>query len=277
MDPPCKITRLDCDDPAQKAEVSKLADKADLQIGSFESIFPWLTRCDLASRHYVAKKDDNTICGWMSVNARKKGNQTFFYLSEISVIRTPDPSFKGVGLRLHQTLVEEAKKEGKDFIYLYPLNEKVKATYTSDKWGYRSLPGDPEHLYYVVAKDPTPSTMNMLKPKAISPRLYTARAYDVARNLLKNDVLTKLVQDRRRSLFSQLRKPENKALLENLKNTLDTIEQNAYVEEDYQLSEEELKDALQDAILAIPYSPSQGGTRRLRKRRQTRRKRTRRV
>ena len=142
-EPAYTVTAYDCaTDLAKIKELAALADSQ--QTGDprpFDPrVLPWIHGCEKSHntvihvRHYVAQKPDGTIVGWLMAETRKRFGRIYVYLSEISATRIPSPEHRGIGQALHTKLVEDAKRDGAFFIYLYPLTEAAKATYT--KWGY---------------------------------------------------------------------------------------------------------------------------------------------
>ena len=103
-------------------------------------VLPWIHGCDkshksvIRIRHYVARKPDGTIVGWLMAETRRRFGRIYVYLSEISATRVQSPDHKGIGRALHSALHADAVADGAFFIYLYPLTDKAAATYTS--WGY---------------------------------------------------------------------------------------------------------------------------------------------
>lgn len=278
-EPACKITRYDCKNEEESKKITELIKAANEQQDrdhGFVDIFPWHGGCDLAEIHYVAQKTDGTICGWMTVKVRESKGRKFLYLSEISAIRIQHESYRGVGKRLHDKLVEDSKTEdGKgfayDFIYLYPVNKIVKATY-KDKWGYKDLfPGDAkhEHLYLKLGAEPTPAVKEEIQPKDM-PRIYTVQAYRYAAAEPRDESLIKLISKNRRDLLA---KDER---VEELKNVLGNVEL-------YETMEAQGVEGVptldnRRKMIADVFTRATGGgrrTRRHKKRRQTRRKRTR--
>ena len=223
MEPPaCIITRYDCDKDKDKInELVELANDQQASSEGFISIFPWLGGCDLAPRHYVAQKADGTICGWMTVIPKEEGGMKYYYLSEISVIRTQDPSYKGVGIRLQKTLVEDGTKEGMDFIYLYPLTPEVAKTYV-EKWGYKKLEPSLEHLFYKLKKDPSKAVIEKMKPND-NPRRFVSEAW---RLMSSNKDTKALFAQKRRNLLA------NPKLIDDLKDVLGTIQMYEVWEDD---------------------------------------------
>lgn len=268
----CIITRYDCDKDGEKIkELIDLANEQQDRDHGFISIFPWLGGCDLAPRHYVAQKEDKTICGWMTVIPREDGGMKYYYLSEISVIRTPDPSYKGVGIRLQKTLVEDGTKEGMDFIYLYPLTPEVAKTYV-EKWGYKQLEPSLEHLFYKLKKDPTKAVIEKMKPND-NPRRFVSEAW----KLMSGDKETKaLFGQKRRNLIA------NEELINELKDVLGTVQMYEVWEDDPSTDPDTLAQipSIEERRQMIADVFKRAGGRRTRrqaKRRKTQRKRNRRL
>ena len=270
--PACIITRYDCDKDRDKIkELVDLANEQQDRDHGFISIFPWLGGCDLAPRHYVAQKADGTICGWMTVIPREDGGMKYYYLSEISVIRTPDPSYKGVGIRLQKTLVEDGTKEGMDFIYLYPLTSEVAETYVK-KWGYKQLDPSLEHLFYKLKKDPTKAIIEKMKPND-SPRRFIAEAW---KYLSGNKETEALYNEKRRNLRI------TDDLINELKDVLGTLQMYEVWEDDPStdpdlLAEIPPVEKRRQMIASVFRRAGGRRTRRQAKRRKTLRKRNRRL
>jgi L-amino acid N-acyltransferase YncA len=138
-----KVTAYDCAIELEK--IKELATIADSQQTAEPKPFdhrvlPWVHGCEKAHksvikiRHYVAQKVDGSIVGWLLAETRNRFGRIYVYLSEISATRIQSPDHKGIGQALHAKLLEDAKADGAFFIYLYPLTEAAKETYT--KWGY---------------------------------------------------------------------------------------------------------------------------------------------
>lgn len=283
-EPACKITRYECKNEEESKKIAELVDVANQQQNEyhgFVDIFPWLGGCDLAEIHYVAQKADGTVCGWMSVKERMWKKRKYLYLSEISAIRIQDESYRGVGKRLHDQLVQDSKDpsdpEGKrflyDFIYLYPLNEKVKATYVG-KWGYKELfPGDTnhEHLYLKLGADPTKALKLDILPKDM-PRVYTIQAYRYAAKAPRDEDLIRVIAKNRRDVL------EKDERWQELADVIGTVE----LYESMEAEGQEVPDLTERReMIAEVFRRATGGgrnkTRRHKKRRQTRRKRIHRV
>lgn len=270
--PACIITRYDCDKDGEKIkELVDLANEQQDRDHGFISIFPWLGGCDLAPRHYVAQKADGTICGWMTVIPREDGGMKYYYLSEISVIRTPDPSYKGVGIRLQKTLVEDGTKEGMDFIYLYPLTPEVAKTYV-EKWGYKQLEPSLEHLFYILKRKPTKGIIEKMKPND-NPRRFIAEAW---KYLSSDKKMKDLYNEKRRTLR------ENEELINELKDVLGTLQMYEVWEDDPSTDPDtlaQIPSAEERRQMIADVFKRAGGrrTRRQSKRRKTLRKRNRRL
>ena len=149
--PTYTVTTYDCATDLPKIEeLAALADSK--QVGEpppFDPrVLPWTHKCFKGHksirtiRHYVAQKADGTIVGWLLAETRRRFTRTYVYLHEISATRVKSPEHAGIGRALHAKLVEDAKRDGALFIYLYPLTEDAAATYT--RWGYHT----PKELNY---------------------------------------------------------------------------------------------------------------------------------
>lgn len=275
-EPACRITRYDCNKPEDKSKLDVLIATAKEQQDAFESIFPWNQGCT-APRHYVAQRADGTICGWMAVIPRASRKyapkHTYLYLSEISVIRKQDESFRGVGRGLHDRLVADAKQEGRDFIYLFPLNADVAKTYV-EKWGY-TRPGDAKFLLYKVKDAEVPRALiNRLNPKEPGPRRYTVQALEAVQG---NPEAEAIVGNRTYAYNVQ----NDKASLDALDTALNIIATYEMMEEEGEPdipSLEERQQMIVDIFLAAPTSErSLGGRRKTRRRHPKRKRKSRRL
>lgn len=271
----CAITRYDCDNPDDKKHLETLIAVAKKQEENFTSIFPWNAGCT-APRHYVAQKADGTICGWMTVIPRASRTyapkHTYLYLAEISVTRVQDESFRGVGKRLHDRLVADATAEGRDFVYLYPLNADVAKTYV-DKWGYTQLSGAEFLTYKVKDIEIPPALVRRLNPTLPTPRRYTIEALDAVRG---NPEAEAIVGNRTYAYNVQ----NDAASLDALDKAINAIATYEMMEEEGEPdipSLEERQQMIVDIFLAAPKAErSLGGrkkTRRRPRRRRTLRKR----
>lgn len=105
-------------------------------------VMPWTSGCTrddakISVRHYVAQMadGDKEIVGWMLTERKKRFNQTYIYLSEISTIQVRSSSYRGVADALLGKLKEDAEADPDvAFIVLYPLRTELEPVYK--KRGY---------------------------------------------------------------------------------------------------------------------------------------------
>lgn len=136
--------------------------RSKLPIFPFDTmITPWQSKFgNDPDWHFVAQAPDGRICGWLTAQLKETDSRKYVYLAEISTRRIRDELYGGVGRRLHEALVTAARGENYDFIYLYPVSEKVAAVY--EGWGYsRPIPGIP-HQFYVLNQGPTGGILRSL-------------------------------------------------------------------------------------------------------------------
>jgi len=228
--PRCTIQRFDC--PKDSNIINKYGLKADEQVEkeqNFVSIFPWRAQCSRQDRHYVASGPDGTICGWLAGNVSKRYGYTYFYIEEISTRRIKDKLYGGVGTLLHDRLLEDAKAEKMDFIYLSPLNEDVAKIYT--KWGYYRPRSDVKQQFYFLKRKPPAKLLDKYIP--LSERVLLVRAHSLAMVEPKDDALDKLIEEVRRNFL------DYKDLSEELSIALDTIADSEQYEFDEEVKEDE--------------------------------------
>jgi hypothetical protein len=272
-EPACKITRYDCSDPTQKETIDLIAAEADKQqeelrardpskrerrsdpyIPPFDPrVLPWAARCSshtakVSIRHYIAKKDDGTICGWLLAEKRRRLGYTYIYLAEISAIRYVSPDHRQIGKRLHDTLLTDAKSESVDFIYLYPLTSRVAELYAT--WGYRRINEIDDVIergprydavrqqFLILKKTPGRGVLPVKLLNALRPE-DSAVLYSSALELAKGDEdLTKILSDNRRDCKAS---PDCVA---RLRDALETIQVFADPGDGETLSREEQLDYL---------------------------------
>jgi len=263
------FTPLDCS--KDLAEIQRLAAKADEQKASFDPrVLPWIHGCDASGktttsvRHYVANKPDGTIGGWLLAETKKRFGRTYVYLSEISTTRVIAEENRGLGKKLHELLVADARQDGASFIYLYPLTEKAAATYTA--WGYMTPSelnyGHPDiKQQFMVLREATdrrPTIPERLLAKLKEPVAATvfieARQVAVAQ---KDDALAKLISDASR------RYKNDPAYVARVRDVLETI---AVFADPGDAGEDTLSSDEQLDLLREVFKP-RGGRRRTRRRR----------
>ena len=198
---PCEVKRFNCSNPSNSEKIRELADMAERQqegnSGFNSKIIPWREGCFHVDRHYIAKSE-GVICGWMTVHMNRKSNMNYIFISEISTRRIKDEFYGGVGKSLHDALVADARAEGFDFIYLYPLSDEVSSVYT--KWGYVYLRPEIKHRFFIIGKQPSKTFLDNLMPE--NPRTYIVRAHEMALRAPKDEELIRLINTRRRAVLA---------------------------------------------------------------------------
>lgn len=210
----CTVKRYDC--PRNADAIDEYAGIAEEQLKrnqNFVSIFPWRKQCDGIDWNYVASAPNGIICGWLSCNISNRFGYKYIYIEEISTRRIKDDLYGGVGTRLHDALLADAKAEGMDFIYLSPLNEDVAAIYA--KWGYIRPRSNVKQQFYILKRMPPSRLLDRYMPE--SPRALLVRAHALAMQQPKDTELVELIELKRGSI---LELPE---LLGELSVALDSI------------------------------------------------------
>ena len=242
----CKVTRYDCmDNSAQIRELGKIAES---QQDAFKSIFPWKKQCDEAKDHihYVAQSPAGIICGWLTARLVEEFGQHYIYLNEISTRRIKDELYGGVGLKLHDALVKDAKDAGVDFIYLYPLNTEVAAIYKRAEWGYVEQRPEVVQLFLILRAPPNRAMLDSIMPP--NPRTFMTMAYSIASKPTPDPALISLISRVRRSMIT---KPE---LIRQLSEAIDMVKGVKYIEveegipEEYRTSLEEKRGMIAEVL-----------------------------
>ncbi len=153
---------LDCQkkkEPQQIAKYTNIVTKQYAAEKNFEDIFPWLWNCQKSPYvHFIAhskRADGSTIIlGWLTLLVLEHNGKPHGSISEISTRRVRDEFYGGVGKRLNDAVVAWATKEGLEFLYLWPLNETVRAIYMRPEWGYLPKQEDVRHLFRVLRGEP---------------------------------------------------------------------------------------------------------------------------
>ena len=143
--PACKIFTIH----KNRSLFNAFKKKAEQQSRDFIQVFPWKIDNYLDSYvMFVAATDvscisnpkdcdnvESVICGWITAMIEK--DEGAVYLSQItsqSAVHKDDSRFMGVAKRLFVELVSWCENNNKSFIYLFPLNDKVRSIYR--KWGF---------------------------------------------------------------------------------------------------------------------------------------------
>jgi hypothetical protein len=172
----CKVARLTCEHDAET--LGKFFDIIKAQLAgspeNYKDEFPWEKECyNSGYVHYIAhgvRADGSPIvCGWMVVLPHNDALGKRVYLIGISTRRTRDMFYGGVGQLLHNTLVNDYTREGYDFIHLWPLNDTVRAIYSSAAWGYVSLREDIGHMFRILKAPPSEEFLDSLITKETNP------------------------------------------------------------------------------------------------------------
>lgn len=195
----CAITRYDCASDAHA--IDELANAANAQQvkneGFNHRVQPWKARCTGADWHYVARNPAGLICGWLRATLYREKGQTYIYLAEISTRRIKDEFFGGVGRRLHDALVSDATANSVDFIYLYPLNDKVASIY--ETWGYVRPRAEIVQQFLILRAPPSGRILDTLMPENIRKHLVTA--HEIAKQKPEDKELLDLISRARRSIL----------------------------------------------------------------------------
>lgn len=199
----CIVTRHVC--PQDTNAIGILANSAAAQqvrnSGFNYRIQPWEARCDSAYWHYIARSPAGIICGWLRASLVEEKGMKYIYLAEISTRRIKDEFYGGVGQRLHAALVADARAQGADFIYLYPLNDTVAAIYS--KWGYVQMRPEIVNMFFILESPPSHTILDTLMPE--SARKLLVAAHEIAKRKPEDAALLSLIQKTRRNLLSQLK------------------------------------------------------------------------
>lgn len=225
----CTVERYDCQHHATK--IQELGEEANKQEDAFKSIFPWKKQCSEAEDHvhYVARSPGGIICGWLSARSAEMFGQYYIYLNEISTRRIKDELYGGIGQKLHDALLKDAKEAGVDFIYLYPLNPGVAEVYK--KWGYKTERPEIVQLFYIIAAEPNREMLDSIMPP--NPRQFMTAAYSIASKPTPDPELIALISRVRRRM---IQKPD---LIRELSSAIDMVKGVKYMEEEEGIPEED--------------------------------------
>ena len=142
----CGVYHFDCNDPAQNELITRFTKLATKQRHFFYEIFPWKSKCKNNWHMFIAVRQDPrtqdlVICAWCSVRfqdlpATDGTMHKTAYIVEVSVRRKKtegavDESYRGMGIKLLQKIIEYSNAHGVSMLYLVPSNETVKGLYMS--------------------------------------------------------------------------------------------------------------------------------------------------
>ena len=146
QDVACGVYHFDCNNQMQKKLIERFAKMATKQRHFFYEIFPWKSACKENWHMFVAVRQDPetqdlVICAWCSVRfqdlpATDGTMHKTAYIVEVSVRRKKtegavDESYRGMGIKLLQKIIEYSNAHGVSMLYLVPSNEAVKSLYMS--------------------------------------------------------------------------------------------------------------------------------------------------
>jgi hypothetical protein len=146
QDVACGVYHFDCNNQMQKELIEIFTKIATKQRHFFYEIFPWKSKCKENWHMFVALRQDPrtqdlVICAWCSVRfqdlpATDGTMHKTAYIVEVSVRRKKtegavDESYRGMGIKLLQKIIEYSSAHGATMLYLMPSNETVKGLYMS--------------------------------------------------------------------------------------------------------------------------------------------------
>jgi hypothetical protein len=146
QDVACGVYHFDCNNEMQKELIERFTKIATKQRHFFYEIFPWKSKCKENWHMFVALRQDPrtqdlVICAWCSVRfqnlpATDGSIHKTAYIVEVSVRRKKtegavDESYRGMGIKLLQKIIEYSNAHDVSMLYLVPSNEAVKGLYMS--------------------------------------------------------------------------------------------------------------------------------------------------
>ena len=186
----------------QSAEIGELAKTIDS--GEFDiRVQPWADGCQskYPRYHFVARDVGNNILGWMTADIRTHEPKsqriwTYVYLDKVSVRK----GTTGVGKALGEYLKTWAgNQRDVEFIWLWAINERVSAVYEAS-WLYNRVQYYEGYgfMFFPIRRPPPLSMLQSVLPE--HPRVYWVAADMVAKMSPRNEVLIKLIAERRRQV-----------------------------------------------------------------------------
>lgn len=142
----CGVYHFDCNNEMQKEVIERFTKLATKQRHFFYEIFPWKSKCKDNWHMFIAVRQDPrtqdlVICAWCSVRFRDLPAtdgvmHKTAYIVEVSVRRKKtegavDESYRGMGIKLLQKIIEYSRAHHVSILYLVPSNETVKGLYMS--------------------------------------------------------------------------------------------------------------------------------------------------
>ncbi len=153
---------LECRKKKERQQILAYAEQIAKQYNAeknYTDIFPWKKACKGAPYvHFIAhakRADGSTlILGWLTLLILEHDGKPHGSIVEISTRRIRDEFYGGVGKRLNDAVVSWATEKGLEFLYLWPLNETVRAIYMRPEWGYLPKQDDVRQLFRVLRGEP---------------------------------------------------------------------------------------------------------------------------
>lgn len=142
----CGVYHFDCNSPVENKLITRFTKIATNQRGFFYEIFPWKTKCKDNWHIFIAMRQDPrtqnlVICAWCSVRYQDLPTSdgvmhNTAYIVEVTVRRKKhegvvDESYRGMGIKLLNKIIEYSQTQQVSILYLVPSNEQVKQLYMS--------------------------------------------------------------------------------------------------------------------------------------------------
>jgi hypothetical protein len=231
-------------------------------------VMPWTSGCTrdyakISVRHYVVQMTDGDkeIVGWLLAERKKRFNQTYIYLSEISTIRVRSSSYRGVADALLTKLKQDAEADREvAFVFLYPLRTELEAVYRKRGYfSYKELTRSNQyltvrHMFMLspgrTGKDIPMKLMDALNAGADSRREPIANATVIANNgaAKKVEGAAELAAFFKSGLGRTLKTLP--PLIDELRNALDNIQ--LFVEAGEPMTKEQEVYSLLEVVRSVP-------------------------
>lgn len=216
----CVVNKYTCDDPTIIESYAKAANLQQAVNHGFNSaVLPWKMGCntDKDAAHFIARAPGSgLICGWLVAGFSNIADQHAGYIYEISTRRIKDAYYGGIGHALHTAFLEEAVKRNVDFVYLFPIDERVAAIYATPTWGYAQIDRDLKQMFRPLRAPPSPEFLDTLRRP--DPATLVDRAFAIAQIKPANLYLRRLITAARPSIIS------NNMYSNQLETAVDSIE-----------------------------------------------------
>jgi hypothetical protein len=249
----CSVHKYTCgDDPTTIASYANVANRQQNANHGFNAeVLPWKMGCttDKDAVHFIAHHTspagNRLICGWLVAGFSVIAGQRIGYIYEISTRRIKDAYYGGIGQALHEAFLEEATKRNVDFVYLFPINEKIAVIYATPAWGYAQIDPELKHMFRTLRAPPSPEFLDTLRrPDSAS---LIARAFVIADTNPANPYLRRLLIAARPYILSTLEySTQLETLLDSIEGTFQMVEDEGEV-----VDTNELRTELVDYITNI--------------------------